>query len=99
MDLLVQDGYSRENISLAWMEFKEPAIGEITRELGRRGVEKIFVFAASISAASIHSEYDIPEAVRAAGLPEGVEVINLGAWDNDPLVIEAIREKLCDCGL
>ncbi len=99
MDLLVQDGYSRENISLAWMEFKEPAIEEITQELGRRGVEKIFVFAASISAASIHSAYDIPEAVHRAGLPESVEVINLGAWDNDPLVIEAIREKLRDCGL
>ncbi len=98
MELLVQDGYRRENISLAWMEFKEPNITDITRRFAQQGVEKIFVFAASISATSIHSQYDIPEAVHAAKLPESIEVVNLGAWDNDPLVIQAIYEKVRGCG-
>jgi sirohydrochlorin ferrochelatase len=97
MDRLVADGYRRENISLAWMEFKEPAIGEAVRSLVGRGVEKLFVFATSISASSLHSLYDIPEAVTAAGIPTGVEVVNLGAWDDDPLVIRAIKERVDAC--
>jgi len=94
---LVADGYSAENISLAWMEFKEPEIGEVARALAEKGVEKLFVFATSISASSLHSLYDIPEAVVAAGLPKGVEVVNLGAWDDDPLVIQAIKERVQAC--
>jgi sirohydrochlorin ferrochelatase len=96
-DDLVADGYTRENISLAWMEFKEPAIQEAVQSLVNRGVEKLLVFATSISASSLHSLYDIPEEVRASGVPEGVEVVNLGAWDDDPIVIRAIKERVDAC--
>ncbi len=94
---LVADGYQEENISLAWMEFKQPEIAQVSRELAEKGVEKLFVFATSISASSLHSLYDIPEAVMHSGLPEGVEVINLGAWDDDPIVIRAIKERVDAC--
>ena len=94
---LVADGYLEENISLAWMEFKQPEIAEISRELADKGVEKLFVFATSISASSLHSLYDIPQAVIQSGLPEGVEVVNLGAWDDDPIVIRAIKERVDAC--
>jgi protoheme ferro-lyase len=96
-DRLVADGYARENISLAWMEFKEPEIGEAVDRLVDRGIEKLLVFATSISASSLHSLYDIPLAVTAAGIPDGVEVVNLGAWDDDPLVIRAIKERVDGC--
>jgi hypothetical protein len=56
-----------------------------------------FVFATSISASSLHSLYDIREAVIASGLPKNVEVVNLGAWDNDPIVIRAIKERVQAC--
>lgn len=96
-DRLVADGYARDNISLAWMEFKEPEIDEAVERLVGRGVEKLFVFATAISASSLHSLYDIPEAVVKAGVPAGVEVVNLGAWDDDPLVIRAIKERVDAC--
>ena len=94
---LIADGYTEENISMAWMEFKQPEIGEVAQKLAGRGVEKLFVFATSISASSLHSLYDIPEAVIKSGLPEGIEVVNLGAWDDDPIVIQAIKEQLETC--
>ncbi len=97
MELFVADGYPRENVALAWMDFKEPGIEEVAKEMGARGLEKIFVFSASISASSLHSLYDTPEAVRQAGIPAGTQVVNLGAWDDDPLVIQAIREKIDGC--
>jgi protoheme ferro-lyase len=96
-DRLVADGYTRDNISLAWMEFKEPTIDEAVRSLLGRDIDKLLVFATSISASSLHSLYDIPAEVTEAGIPAGVEVVNLGAWDDDPLVIEAIKERVDAC--
>jgi protoheme ferro-lyase len=96
-DLLIQDGYKPENIVLAWMEFKRPSIADGVHSLLDNGVERILVFSASISADSIHSDIQTPEAVHQVGIPAGVEVINLGAWGNDPLAIAAIRQKIVAC--
>ena len=96
-ELLIQDGYKPENIVLAWMEFKQPAIPVGVRNLLKNGVERILVFSASISADSIHSDIQVPEAVHQVPIPENVKVVNLGAWGNDPLVIEAICLKIAVC--
>jgi sirohydrochlorin ferrochelatase len=96
-DMLIQDGYRAENIVLAWMEFKEPKIQAAVSELLRNGVERVLVFSASISADSIHSDIQVPEAVHSVPNPGGVRMINLGAWGDDPLVIDAIRQKILDC--
>lgn len=89
-----QAGYPSQNLSLAWMEFKEPKPAPKVEEFIANGVEKIVFFAAAISADSIHSQYDIPELVHEADTPEGFPMINLGAWNDDPLVIQAIKEKI-----
>jgi hypothetical protein len=88
------DGYRPENLSLAWMEFKEPKPAAKIEEFVKNGVEKIVYFAAAISADSIHSQYDIPALVKKAKIPDDVSVINLGAWNNDPIIIQAIKERI-----
>ena len=60
----------------------------------KHGVEKVFYFSAAISADSIHSQFDIPELVNKARVPKGFPLVNLGAWNDDPLVIQAIKEKI-----
>ncbi len=87
-------GYRSENLSLAWMAFKEPKPALKVEEFINNGVEKIVFFAAAISADSIHSQYDIPELIHEAEIPEGFPIINLGAWNDDPIVINAIKEKI-----
>ena len=94
LDMLAADGYRPENLSLAWMEFKEPKPAEKVEEFLENGIEKLLFFAAAISADAIHSQYDIPELVYEAEYPDGFPVINLGAWNDDPLVIQAIKEKI-----
>jgi protoheme ferro-lyase len=94
LTLLEQDGFLAQNLSLAWMEFKEPKPARMIEQFLRNGVQKIFYFSAAISADSIHSQYDIPELVQRARLPQGFPVINLGAWNDDLLVIQAIKEKI-----
>ena len=94
LDLLAADGYQPENLSLAWMDFKEPKPEEKVEEFLQNGIEKLLFFSAAISADSIHSQYDIPTLVYKAEYPEGFPVINLGAWNDDPIVIQAIKVKI-----
>lgn len=94
---LIQAGYLPDNILLAWMEFKTPKITTAVQQLAAQGVERILVFSASISADSIHSDIQVPESVEAADLPDDVQVANMGAWGNSPLVIEAIRQRIGEC--
>lgn len=92
--VLEEDGYRKENLSLAWMAFKEPKPAQKVEEFVGRGVEKVLFFSAAISANAIHSQYDIPALVNQARVPEGYPIINLGAWNDDPIVIQAIKEKI-----
>ena len=94
LQLSEADGYRRENLSLAWMEFKEPKPAEKVEEFVSNGVEKVLFFSAAISADAIHSQYDIPDLVNEARVPEGFPLIDLGAWNDDPIVIQAIKEKI-----
>lgn len=94
LEIFVKDGYDSRNLDLAWMEFREPCTSEAIQKLIQNGVEKIFYFSAAISADSIHSMCDLPELVSKCEVPNCIEVINLGAWNDDPIVIDAIKEKI-----
>ena len=89
-----QAGYTPENLSLAWMSFKQPKPAPKVEEFAANGVEKVVFFSAAISADSIHSQYDIPELVYEADVSDEIEILNLGAWNDDPIVIQAIKEKI-----
>jgi sirohydrochlorin ferrochelatase len=88
------DGYRKELLSLAWMEFKEPKPRAKVEEFARLGAEQIFYFSAAISAEAMHSQYDVPKLIAQARVPEGVSTVNLGAWNDDPIVIQAIKQKI-----
>jgi hypothetical protein len=92
--LLADNGYSEDNISLAWMEFKQPKPADKVIEFSNNGVEKVLYFSAAISADALHSQYDVPALINAARMPDGFPLINLGAWNDDPIVIQAIKEKI-----
>jgi sirohydrochlorin ferrochelatase len=94
LKLFEADGYNPENLALCWMEFKQPKPAERVEALLRNGVQKILYFSAAISADSLHSQYDVPRLVGEARLPPGFPVLNMGAWNDHPLVIQAIQEKI-----
>jgi len=90
----IEQGYRPENVRLAWMAFKEPNTTDAVNALAASGIKKMIFFSAAISADGIHSQSDIPELVQKAKASKQVEVIDLGAWNDHPLVIKAIREKI-----
>ncbi|MFO7651683.1 MAG: ferrochelatase [bacterium] len=94
LELLAANGYKRENLSLAWMEFKQPHPAPKVEEFVKGGVKRVLYFSAAISADAMHSQYDTPKLVNKAKVPPEVQLWNLGAWNDDPLVIRAIKEKI-----
>jgi len=94
LERLEQDGYTSALLALAWMEFKEPQPAEKVEEFIALGAKRLLFFSAAISADLIHSQYDVPELVYEADVPAEFERINLGAWNDDPLVIAAIKERI-----
>ncbi len=94
LELLASDGYQSKNLSLAWMEFKQPKPKEKIEAFLKNGITRIYYFSAAISADAIHSQYDIPALVEKAHTFKEVQFINLGAWNNDPIVIRAIMQRI-----
>jgi sirohydrochlorin ferrochelatase len=94
IEVFVREGFKRENLGSAWMEFKEPEPAELMEAFVEHGVKKIFYFSAAISADAMHSQIDVPRLVEKYEFPEDVETINLGAWNNHPTVIGALKERV-----
>lgn len=94
LDLLEADGYRRENMSLAWAAFKLPRPRAVIPQFLESGIQKLLFFPAAISADAIISQYDIPKLIHEVRFPAGFPVVNMGAWNDDPLVIQAIKEKI-----
>jgi protoheme ferro-lyase len=94
---LIADGYSADNIVFAWMEYQTPGVTDAIKDLSAGGVEQIFVFSVSLSADSIHSDADVPNAVEAANLPEETSVKFVGQYGDHPLAIQAMKEKIEQC--
>jgi len=76
------------------MEFKQPKPAKAVERFAANGVEHIFYYSAAISADAMHSQYDVPALIAKADLPANVSTVNLGAWNDDPTVIQAIKEKV-----
>jgi hypothetical protein len=76
------------------MAFKDPNTTDSVDSLAASGIKKMIFFSAAISADGIPSQSDIPELVEKARASRRVDVIDLGAWNDHPLVIAAIREKI-----
>jgi protoheme ferro-lyase len=91
---LIEHGFKAELVKLAWMEFREPLVKHIAKELESAHIEKLIFFPTSISADAMHSQWDIPNMIRKANLSPIIHVINGGAWNNHPLTIQAIKEKI-----
>ena len=94
LDRLEQAGFPRKNLSLAWMEFKEPKPAPKIEEFAANGIEKIYYFSAAISADALHSQWDVPHLISLARNSKKIPTVNLGAWNDDPIVVQAIKEKV-----
>lgn len=92
-DLLIADGFREDLVSDAWMSFREPRVPARVRELADRGATTVIGVPVTISADSLHSLYDTPELVRKGARGTSLEVIDIGGWNTEPLLVEILAER------
>jgi protoheme ferro-lyase len=92
-DLLVADGFRADLVSDAWMSFRPPRVPERVRELAARGATTVVGVPVTISADSLHSLHDTPSLVRKGARGTGLEVVDVGAWNTDPLLVELLADR------
>jgi hypothetical protein len=94
LERIEAEGYPRENLGKAWMSYKLPKPASEVERIHANGVERLYFFSYTISAAGMHSQSDIPALVHKANVPEEFPIVDLGAWGNAPLAIQAIKAKI-----
>jgi protoheme ferro-lyase len=94
IEMLHREGFRKECLGNAWLMFKKPEPVSLMRKFIENGAEKILYFASSISSDAIPSQSEIPDLVNKYVFPPGTELINMGAWNDHPMVIKAIKEKI-----
>ena len=76
------------------MEFKAPKVEGKIEEFVNKKLQKVYYFPAAISADCIHTQIDLPEQIARVDIPSDMEIVDLGGWNNDPIVVRAIKEKV-----
>ena len=76
------------------MEFKSPKVEEKIKEFVNKNIQKVYYFPTAISADCIHTQIDIPEQIARVDIPSDMKIVDLGGWNNDPIVVRAIKDKV-----
>ena len=93
-------GSTGPRVALAYMDFIEPSLADVVRDLANQGATEVRVVAAFLSAGGRHLKRDVPrlvEEVDAATAGVHVHLVP-GALGDDDAVIEALAAAALDRG-
>jgi protoheme ferro-lyase len=89
---LIEKGFVWDNIVQGFNEFTRPDLPEAVEKLADKNIEKLIVMTSFGSTDCIHVNYDIPTKAKSALVDPDLEIICLGGWNYDPLIIKAYVE-------
>lgn len=86
---LVERGFSWDNIVRGFNEFTTPGLSEAVQILTKGKAKKMIAVATFGTTDCLHVNYDIPTRIRVALDCSDIELVCLGGWNEDPLLIKA----------
>ena len=89
---LIEKGFVWDNIVQGFNEFTHPELPEAVEKLADKNLEKVIVMTSFGSTDCMHVNYDIPTKSKSALVDPNLEIVCLGGWNYDPLVIKAYVE-------
>lgn len=92
--LLLDGSLSEQNVRIAWAEWRTPEITGTVRHLAALGCRKIVVAPACFPFDSIATVLDMQLAVRQARVEDGISVVTLPAWHDDPAFAEELHDDI-----
>jgi len=92
--LLVERGIPEHHVHIAWADWRSPEVTGSVRHLAALGCRTVVVVPACFPVDSITTMLDLPLSVRQARVDQGVNVLTLQSWHDDPGLVEALRSKV-----
>lgn len=92
-DILLAEGYAPGLVSDGWMSFREPRVPARVRELAAAGATSVIGVPVTISADALHSLHDTPALVRRGARRTALEVIDVGGWNTEDLLVEILADR------
>jgi protoheme ferro-lyase len=89
---LIERGFVWDHIVQGFNEFTHPELPEAVEKLADKNVKKVIVMPSFGSTDGMHVNYDIPTKAKSALVDPDIEVVCLGGWNEDPLLIKAYVE-------
>lgn len=92
--LLLEHSLTEQNVMIAWAEWRTPEVTSTVRHLAALGCKRIVVAPACFPFDSIATVLDLQLAVRQARVEDGVSVLTLPAWHDDPAFAEELSSDI-----
>jgi protoheme ferro-lyase len=93
---LIEAGLASGRIRRAWLEWEEPDVLEAVRHLAAVGARRIALVPVTFPAETIATLVDLRFAAERATEETGASLVVLGAWGDDPAVVEALRDGVVE---
>jgi protoheme ferro-lyase len=90
---LQEAGLPPQNIRLAWLDWSEPDVTEAVRHLAALDNDLVIVVPSVMPVETLGTFEDLRQAVHFARVAESVETVILGAWGEDPVVVEELAKR------
>lgn len=92
--LLVDGGLPERAVKVAWAEWRSPDVTSTVRHLAALGCHRVVIVPAVNPLDTLGTRLDLEVSVRQARVSEGVVVVTLPAWKDDPALVEELRTQI-----
>lgn len=91
--LLLGQGLADGTVRLAWADWHGPDVTSTVRHVAALGCTRLIVAPACFPLDTIETMLELPLSVRQARIEDGVSIISLSAWHDDPALVEELSAR------
>ncbi len=87
-------GILADNIRLAWADWHGPDVTSTVRHVAALGCTRLVVAPACFPLDTVETMLELPLSIRQARIDDGVSVVSLVAWHDDPELVDELAERV-----
>jgi len=91
--LLVDRGVDADKVRLAWADWHGPDVTSTVRHVAALGCTRMVIAPACFPLDTVETMLELPLSVRQARIEEGISLVSLTAWHDDPALVDELSER------
>jgi hypothetical protein len=91
--LLIDRDIAEDNVRLAWADWHGPDVTSTVRHVAALGCSRLVVVPACFPLDTVETMLELPLSVRQARIGEGISIISLTAWHDDPALVDELSAR------